>query len=71
MDEKRFVVAARNSAGEKGSKKTNATLQDTWLDGAQKSSLWLCYAGPLAGRQTSRISGNWCRPKRLSGKLEN
>ena len=36
--------------GRRGSKRTSETPQGTWLGGAQKGSLWLCYAGPLAGR---------------------
>ena len=39
------------------------TPQGTWLDGAQRGSLWLCYAGPLAEKQKSEISGNRRRPK--------
>ena len=39
------------------------TSQGTWLGGARKDSLWLCYARSLAGRQKSVLSGNWRRPK--------
>ena len=63
MDEERFVAAARNVAGEKANKKMNETPQGTWLGGARKGSLWLCYAGSLAGRQKSGISGSRWRPK--------
>ena len=37
----RFVAAAKNSTGEKGSKNINETPQGTWLRDAQKRSLWL------------------------------
>ena len=40
-------AAARNSAEEKESKRTSETPQGTWLGGAQRGSLWLCYAGRL------------------------
>ena len=39
------------------------TPQDTWLGGAQRGSLWLCYAGPLAEKRKSGISGKRHRPK--------
>ena len=55
VDEKRFVAAARNSAGEKGEQKQNETPQGTWLGGVRTGSLWLCYARPLAGKQKSEI----------------
>ena len=58
------------------SKWMNETPQNKWHDGARKGSLWLCYAGPLAGKQKSGIpigplagkqksgiSGNRRRPK--------
>ena len=51
VDEERFVAVARNSAGQRGSRRTNETPHGTWLDGARKSNLWLCYAGSLTGRQ--------------------
>ena len=48
----------------KESKQTNGTPQDsTWLGGAQRGSLWLCYAGPLAEKRKSEISGKRHRPK--------
>ena len=42
----------------KESKRTRETPQGTWLDGAQKDSLWLCYTGPLAekGKVRSQVS---------------
>ena len=42
---------------------TSETPQGTWLGGAWKGSLWLCYAGSLAGRQKSGNSGSGQRPK--------
>ena len=59
MDEERLETAARSSAGGRMSE----TPQGTWLSGARIGSLWLCYAGPLAGKQKSGISGNRRRPK--------
>ena len=50
----------------RGSKRTSETPQDTWLGVAWKNSLWLCYAGSLAGRQKSGISANWQRLKPTS-----
>ena len=32
----------------KESRRMSETPQGMWLGGAQKDSLWLCYAGPLA-----------------------
>ena len=55
MDKERFVAAARNLAGEKGKQK-NETPRGMWLSGARIGSLYLFYAGPLAGRQKSGIS---------------
>ena len=63
MYEKKFVVAAKNSAAENGSRKTSETSQATWLGGSWKGSLWLCYAGSLSGRQKSGISDDRRRPK--------
>ena len=63
MDEERLEAAARNSAGEKKSKRTSESFQGTWLGGAQRGSLCLCYAGPLAEKQKSGISGKRRRPK--------
>ena len=45
------------------SRRTSETPQGTWLGGARKGSLWLCYAGPLIGRQKSGISGKRRGPK--------
>ena len=39
------------------------TPQDTWFGGAQKTSLWLCYAGLLAEKRKSEISSKRHRPK--------
>ena len=47
----------------KESERTSETPQGTWLGGAQKGSLWLCYAGPLADKRKSGISGKRHRPK--------
>ena len=44
---------------QRGSRKTNETPQGTWLGRAWAGSLWLCYAGPLARKQESEISGSW------------
>ena len=49
--------------GRRGSKRKSEVPQGTWFGGARKGSLWLCYVGPFAGRQKSRISGNRHRPK--------
>ena len=49
--------------GRRESRRTSETPQGMWFGGAQKSSFWFCYAGPLAGRQKSGISGNRRRPK--------
>ena len=57
LDEERLEAAARRSAEEKVEQK------DKWHGGAQKGSLWLCYAGSLAERQKSGMSGNWQRQK--------
>ena len=63
MDQERLVAAARNSAAERGSQRTSETPRETWLGGAWKGSLWLCFAGPLPRRHKSGISGNRQRPK--------
>ena len=47
----------------KESRRTSETPQDTRLGGAQRGSLWLCYARPLAEKQKSEISGKRHRPK--------
>ena len=56
-------AAARNSAGEKESKRTSETPQGTWLGKVQRGSLQLCYAGSLAEKRKSEISGNQRRMK--------
>ena len=66
VNEERLKAAARNSAVKRESKRTSETPQETWHGGAQKGSLWLCYAGPLAGKQKSRIIGNRRRTKPIS-----
>ena len=48
MEEERLEAAARKSTREREreeSKRKSETPQGTWLDGAQRGSLWLCYAG--------------------------
>ena len=62
MEEERLEAAARNSAGEE-SRRTSETPQGTWLGGAQRGSLWLCYAGPLTEEWKSGISGSRHRLK--------
>ena len=54
----------------------NKTPQGTWLSRAQNGSLWLCYAGPLAGRrkvESRVISEDQSRfpGSRTVGKLGN
>ena len=66
VDEKRLEAAARGSVGEKGEQKASETPLGTWLAGAQKGSLWLCYAGSLAEKRKSEISGKRHRPKPIS-----
>ena len=39
------------------------TPPGTWHGGAQRGSLWLCYADPLAEKRKSGISGKRHRPK--------
>ena len=62
----RFVAAARNLEEERKSKKTNETPQGTLPGGGRTGSLWLCYVGPLAGRQKNGIFGSRQRPKTTS-----
>ena len=52
----------------KESKMTSETPQGTWLGGAQRGSLWLCYAGPLAEKWKSGIAGKRHRPKPIPRK---
>ena len=66
VDEERLEAAARNSAVRKESKRTSETLPSMWLGGAHRGSLWLCYAGPLAEKRKSEISGKWHRLKPIS-----
>ena len=47
----------------KESKRTSETPQGMWLGGAQRGSLWPCYAGPLAEKRESGILGKRHRPK--------
>ena len=61
VNEERLEAAAKNSAGRqrrRESRKTSETPQGTWLGGARKGSLWLCYAEYLAERQKSGMLGN-------------
>ena len=50
----------------KKSKRTSETPQGMWLGRAQRGSLWLWYAGPLAEKRKSEISGKWHRAKSIS-----
>ena len=50
----------------KESKRTSETPQGTWFGGAQRGSLWLCYAGPLAEKRKSWISGKRHKPKPIT-----
>ena len=52
----------------KESRRTSETAQETWLDGAQRGSLWLCYVGPLTEKRKSEISGKRHRPKLIPWK---
>ena len=47
----------------KESKRTSETLPGTWHGEAQRGSLWLCYAGSLAEKRKSEISGKRRRLK--------
>ena len=49
--------------GRKESRRTSETSLETWHDGAQRGSLWLCYAGSLTVKQKSEISGKRHKPK--------
>ena len=69
IDEKMFVAAARNSGGEKGSRKRNETLQGTWFGRALKDSLCFCYAGSLSGGQKSKISVSRLPERRAVGEI--
>ena len=60
VEEERIEAATRNSVREKGKSKT---APSTWLGGAVKGSLLLCYTGPLAEKWKSEISGKQHRPK--------
>ena len=60
-------AATRNSA-RKENKKTSETPPSTWLGGAQRGSLWLCYAGPLAEKRKSETSGKRNKPKPIPWK---
>ena len=52
----------------KESRRTSETSPGTWLDGAQKGSLWPCYAGSLSKKRKSEISGKRRRPKPIPWK---
>ena len=47
---------------------TSETPLGTWLGGAQRGSLWLCYAGPLAEKRKSGIAGKQHRLKPIPCK---
>ena len=47
----------------KESKRSSETPQGTWLGGAQRGNLWLCYARSLVEKWKSEISGKRHRPK--------
>ena len=49
--------------GKKESRRTSETPPGTWLSRTEIGSLWLCYAGPLAEKRKSGISGKWCKLK--------
>ena len=44
------------------------TSRGTWHCGAQRGSLWLCYAGPLAEKRKSGISGKGIDRSRIPGR---
>ena len=44
-------------------KRASETLQGMWHGEAQRGSLWLCYARPLAEKWKSEIAGKRHRPK--------
>ena len=75
MDEEGLEAAARSLVEEQRtrekeqrekSKRTSETSQGTWLGGAQRGSLWLCYAGPLVEERKSGIAGKRRRPRPIS-----
>ena len=49
----------------KESKRTSEIPQGTWHGGAQRGSLWLRYAGSLAEKRKSEISGNQHKMKTI------
>ena len=44
--------------GEKESKRTSETPLGTWVGGAQRGSLWLCYVRALTKKRKSEISSS-------------
>ena len=68
VEEERLEAAARNSASEKGEYRMSETPQGMWLGGAQRGSLWFCYAEPLAEKRKSGISGKRHRLKPIPWK---
>ena len=54
----------------KESKRTSEALPSTWLGGAQRGSLWLCCAEPLAEKRKREISGKRHRPKPIPWEKE-
>ena len=63
VEGERLEAAARSSLGRKESKRTSETPSGTWHGGAQRGSLWFCYAGSLAEKRKSEISSKLRRPK--------
>ena len=62
VEGERLEAAAQSSVGRKESRRTSETPPGTWLNGAQKGSLWLCYTGSLAEKWKSEISDKRHRP---------
>ena len=52
--------------GIRDSRRRSETPQGMWLGGSQKGSLWFCYAGPLAEKRKSGISGKRHRPNPIA-----
>ena len=62
VDEERLEAAAKNSVEKKESKGTNDTFPGTWHGGAERGSIWICYAGSLAEKRKTEILDKWRRP---------
>ena len=72
VEEERLEAAARNSSGEKGSKRTSETPHGTWLGEAQKGSsatqgLWL--RNRKVGSQVSGIDRRRLPGRRTVGEV--